>query len=93
MSLDWGPAYAKCPKWKDAWRGTQQGPWPAGYQKSHGKLRNQGLWCVPTDMMAKVMKEAHSFFGHLGGERLLYHTARQFLFTDEEVAKKMADKV
>ena len=61
--------------------------------KESRKLRNQGLWCVPTDMMAKVMKEAHSVDGHRGTERLLYHTARQFLFADEDEAKKMADKV
>ena len=96
--LVWANAYEKCQKWGDAWKKiklAQNGnsAWPVGYQLSNGRLICDGKWCVPTELMGKIMRAHHGEVGHAVGEKLWKEICRHFIFSDEKQAHQLVLKI
>ena len=96
LDLDWGLEYEICPKWSGAWKKIQEiqkgadgKTWPKGFQFHQNRLIFDGKWCVPENLIAKVLRAHHGQTGHAGGERLLKEAKRFFNFSDDGQALKI----
>jgi hypothetical protein len=91
FDMDWSKAYAVCPRWKPVWDQAHNGPgWPSGFQLVDGRLVSAGRWCVPSGLLAEVLREQHSVSGHIGGDRLVEEAERTYVFADRMEAAKVA---
>jgi len=92
--LDWAKEYVMCPKWRTIWEETQQEtPWPQGYKVMDRKLVKDGVWCVPTGLTGRVLREFHMVAGHIGGARLWREVARHYQFANVDEAWGLSQKI
>ena len=57
------------------------------------KLVRDGVWCVPTGLTGRVLREFHTVAGHIGGARLWKEVARDYQFANVDEAWGLSQKI
>ena len=72
MDEDWSAAYQSCYWFQEMWRQVHDPScqWPWAVQLDHGKLYREGRLCVPSALVARVIRAHHAAAGHISGRRL-----------------------
>ena len=93
--LDWGPEYAKCPRWGSVYRAVkgETADWPKGVKFLQNKVYLEEVLCVPWSLQEAIVREYHTFMGHVGFQRLWKAMEIQFKFANREAALKFAKGV
>ena len=95
MSRDWTVDYPACPHWSELWSEamTPNPAWPDGVQIAHGKLYLNGKLCVPTSLVADVLRDFHECNGHIGKHRMLKVLGHHFYFPDSSVLPSLVHEM
>ena len=76
--------------------GARQDPsleWPTCVKLFKDKMYLEERLCVPMGLQNKLVRDHHSFLGHVGFHRLWEHMLIRFAFADQGEAKKFAQRV
>ena len=89
---DWGKEYEVCPRWQKEFSATQtpQEVWLEGIKLFHDKMYKEELLCVPLPLQEKLIRDHHSFLGHVGFQRLWDHMSLRYEWAELGLAKKCA---
>ena len=94
-ALDWGREYMNCPRWGEVFKATlePQGTWPGKVKLFKDKMYLEERLCVPSSLTKSLIRDHHSFLGHVGFERLWKSLVTRFQWPDLADAKKFAKTV
>ena len=67
--------------------------WPQGVQVHDGRMYLHGKLAIPTELQKSLVREHHSFGGHVGFERLWKHMDGRYVWAYEGPAKAFAKAV
>ena len=96
LDQDWSTAYDLCPKWGPIFRkvrGPTSGDWPRGVRVDRGKMYDDGLLCVPSELTGLVIRVHHGEAGHPGASRLWHQLGRWYRLANPKEAEKCAQGI
>lgn len=90
--VDWGHEYEKCPRWGPVYRAVRDGTadWPKDVKFFHRKILLKEAWCIPWTLQEPIIREYHTFLGHVGFSRLWKAMELKYAWADADSAKKFA---
>ena len=80
-----------CPVWASVYTqvtSTSVDDWPKGIRILQGKIYDDRLLCVPTDLMGPIVRAHHADAGHPGASRLWHQLGRWYRFADAKAAER-----
>ena len=93
--VDWGHEYEKCPRWGPVYRAVQgaTADWPKDVKVLNGKIYLKELLCIPWSLQEPIVREFHTFLGHVGFERLWKAMSLKYTWSEIKSAVKFAKGV
>ena len=91
LDRDWSMEYTTCPTWGSIYNlvtSPTVEEWPRGIRIRDGKMYDDNLLCVPTDLMGPVIRAHHGYAGHPGASRLWHQLGRWYRFAHPRAAER-----
>jgi hypothetical protein len=96
LDRDWSKEYFACPTWGPIYTivtGSSVEEWPRGIRILRGKMYDNGLLCVPMDLIGPVVRAHHGDAGHPGASRLWHQFGRWYHFADPKTAEHITQGI
>lgn len=92
---NWEGHYQDCPVWCEKFEAALGfvNDWPTGIKKFGDKMYFEEKLCVPTSLQNWLIREHHSFQGHVGFTRQWPNMSVRYAWADEAQAKEFTKKV
>ena len=78
---EWAAEYLASPWWNERWLATQTpgAAWPEGVRLHQNHMILDGKICLPETRVSPVLKEFHSFLGHVGIKKMMTEVERRYV--------------